>query len=126
MKIKIVGDAMVVVSEAKLQDIKTLEKYAPEALSLTNKDGERYFTIATTDGNGSVSKYGVAFSGKTTEGNATITMCIPSNVEDKHKYAVDKIGMAVMAVNEVEEQIKNAIGSVNDKLALVDSAIEVE
>ena len=123
--IKIVGDAMVVVSSHTLEDIQTLEKYAPKALSLyeANEDGKReeVFKVCTTTGAGSVGKYGVSFSSSTHDEAklAAVTLCIPADVEDAKEYAADQVGYAVMKLNQVEAQIPEALRQVEAERAEV-------
>lgn len=117
-KVTIVGDAMVVTSIAKLEDIKTLEKYAPKALSLFEKDEdgkkEEVFRVSTTTGDGSIGEFGASFASVTHDEAklATITMCIPKGITDAKEYAAETIGKAVMALNKVEAQFKAALEGV--------------
>ena len=57
-KIVIAGDAIVVTSAMKLEDIKTIEKYRPNALTLMgSEDGkEPIFAIGTTEGCGNINQ----------------------------------------------------------------------
>lgn len=117
-KIKIIGDAMAVISSCTLEDIRTLEKYSPKSLSLyeTNDEGhkEEVFRVASTTGKGSINQYGASFSSTThdEEKRAVITLCIPQDVEDAKEYAADQVGYAVMKLNQVEEQIPSALRQV--------------
>ena len=101
-KITIVGDAMVITSSKKLEDIKLLEKYRPKALCLyeTNEDGkkEEVFKVGSTNGEGAINKYGASFASVTHDEEmlATITMPIPQGVADAIEYAAEKVGMAVI------------------------------
>ena len=59
-KIIIAGDAIVVKSDEKLEDIKTLEKYMPKALSLfEEEDGKKseVFRVGSTNGQGSINQF---------------------------------------------------------------------
>lgn len=61
-KIVIAGDAIVVTSAMKLEDIKTIEKYRPNALTLMGgEDGkEPIFAIGTTEGCGNINQVGAS------------------------------------------------------------------
>lgn len=114
-KITIVGDAIVVTSSKKLEDIRTLEKYRPKALCLfeTDENGNReeVFRIATTNGYGSINQYGASFCGEThdEEKLATITLSVPEGVKDVMEYTLNKIGTAIIMLNKVEEQFDDAL-----------------
>ena len=62
-KIVIAGDAVVVTSAMKLEDIKTIEKYRPKELVLKGgEDGkEPIFGVGTTHGAGSINAVGASF-----------------------------------------------------------------
>lgn len=117
-KITIVGDALVVTSAKTLEDIKTLEKYRPKALSLydTNEDGKReeVYRVATTEGSGSINQYGASFGSATHDDAklATITMTVPAGTTNAKEYAADKIGTAIIMLNKVEAQFDAALNEV--------------
>lgn len=116
--ILIAGDAMVITSSQKLEDIKTLEKYMPKALSLyeTDEDGKRkeVFKVGSTEGRGDINQFGASFGSASHDENgyATITMCIPPDVIDAVAYASEKVGYAVVKLNQVEEQFAQALEAV--------------
>ena len=62
-KIVIAGDAVVITSALKLEDIKTIAKYNPKALTLMGgEDGkEPIFAIGVTNGPGSINDVGASF-----------------------------------------------------------------
>lgn len=105
-KIVIAGDAVVVTSELKLEDIKTIKKYRPEALVLKGgEDGkEPIFRLGVTDEAGSITKYGAEFGSEThdDEKKAVMTLfCSCSNGDIKEAVA-DTIGAYVMTLNKLE------------------------
>ena len=124
-KITIVGDAIVITSAQKLEDIKMLEQYRPKALCLyeTAVGGkkEEIFKLGTTDGAGSISQYGASFGSTTHDGEklATITMSLPRNVDDVKQYAADIVGVAILSLNKVEEQFAGALAEVASEKASV-------
>lgn len=127
--IKIIGDAMAVISSHTLEDIRTLEQYSPKTLRLyeANEDGkqEEVFRVGTTTCTGSINQYGASFSSAThdEETLAVITLCIPNDVEDAKEYAADKVGYAVMKLNKVEAQIPAALRQVEMERAEILSNI---
>lgn len=127
-KIIIAGDAMIVESSHTLETIKTLEKHRPRALALYDEDGKtEMFKIGTTQGKGSISKYGASFGSASKNGDkkAIITLEIPASVEDAKAYAEETIGTAIIHLNRVEEQFETALASVEEELTAVRSNITV-
>lgn len=128
-KIIIAGDSYVVTSGVKLETIKTLEKYRPKALCLyeTDENGKKteVFRVASTDGEGSISKFGAAFGSVThdTEKLATITGIIPRGVENAVDYVADRIGVAIFLLNKVEAQCTDAVQEVEAEKAAVRETI---
>jgi hypothetical protein len=124
-KIIIAGDSIVVTSARTLEEIKTLEKYRPKALRLFEADEEgknvEVFRIASTLGKGSINQYGASFGSAThdEEKLATITLSLPSEVEDAKEYAAETVGGAVMSLNKVEEQFAAALAEIESDKAKV-------
>ena len=117
-KITIAGDAVVITSTQKLEDIKLLEKYRPKALCLyeTGENGkkEEVFKVGSTSGEGAISMYGASF-GSTThdeEKLATITITLPRGVADAKQYVADAVGVAILNLNKVEAQFAEALADV--------------
>lgn len=121
-KIIIAGDAMVIESAAKLEDIKTLEKHNPKALALYEEDGKtEAFKVGTTKGEGCINAFGASFGSvsKNGSGKAIITMKIPADVTDAKAYAEDTVGTAIISLNAVEAQFETALAKVaQDKTAV--------
>lgn len=117
-KITIAGDAVVITSAQKLEDIKLLEKYRPKALCLyeTGEGGkkEEIFKIGSTTGDGGITQYGASFGSVTHDEAklATITMTLPRNVADAKQYVADAVGVAILNLNKVETQFEAALAEV--------------
>lgn len=127
-RIIVAGDAMVVESAYSIEDIKTIERYRPKALTLMEEDGKtETFKVGTTDGKGSISAYGMSFgsSSKNGENKAIITLDIPSNVNDAAAYAEDRIGVAIVKLNAVESQLNGALGEISHEKELVRENITI-
>lgn len=128
-KITILGDAVVVTSAMKLEDLRTIQKYRPDALVLKGgEDGkEPIFAIHTTKGNGSINQYGASFSAETRDEAklATITV-VASNVEgDIKEFIADKLGSAIINLNKLEATLPAVVQAVNEEKAQVMNAISV-
>lgn len=121
-KILIAGSALVIKSGYSLDEIKTLEKYRPKALTIFEEDGKtELFKVGTTKGDGSIGTFGASFGRSSADDDkkATITINIPADVTDAKKYAEDTVGVAIVYLNKVEDQIPDALASVDEERAKV-------
>lgn len=127
--VKIVGGACVIESGETLENLKLLKKYRPNALKLFSNEGgkkEEVFAVGITGGTGSLNEFGVSFGSTTTEdGKATVTMMIPEGVAEPKKWAEDRIGVAILHLNKVEDGFADAIADVTSEKAAVSAAITV-
>ena len=129
MKLSISADAYVLTSTIKVADIELLKKSNPDALKLTNKDGEAIFAISFSEGNPSIAPFGVTFGGKTRDDNgyATITGIIPSDVQTTDaakEFVAEKFGGVVAHLTKLEESVSKAAASVRDaKKKLIDGIV---
>lgn len=115
-RITIAGDAVVVTSTLKYEDIRTIEKYRPEALTLKGgEDGkEPIFRISAANGVGSINKYGASFgaSAHNEGGFATITMVVEGVEGDIREYVADQLGAAVRELNKLEETLPATLAEI--------------
>lgn len=127
-KIKIVGEAVVLSSDAKLEDIKLLEKYNPDALKLykTNEDGKKecVFTVKTaTSGEGGINARGAIFTAAAYDGTgmATITAKVPEGVtpENLKEKVAEMVGTGIISLKQVEEKIPDAVAAVKAEKASI-------
>lgn len=120
MKVRHMGNAVVISSGISYSELAMLQKVNPEALTLRDKDGEPIFRVAVdagTDG-GNISPYGIEFR-KTGDDEATVTEFTP-NVEDFKESILDKLGAALGNLLKIEEAAPAAIAEAKearDKIA---------
>lgn len=119
-KIVIAGDAVVVTSSLKLDDIRKVEKYRPEALILKGGEDnkEPIFAVQTAkSGNGSINQYGVTFASESHDENkfAQITMTLGTVNGDVKEHVADKLGAAVDMLNQIEGTIPDVIEAIDAK-----------
>ena len=129
-KITIAGDAVVVTSALKLEDIKTIEKYRRDALVLKGgEDGkEPIFAIGTTDGCGNINEVGASFGRETHDDEklAVITMCTGVGTSgDIKEWVADRIGRAIINLNKLEEKLPAVLEEIAAEKAEVMSNISV-
>ena len=127
-KVKTLGASVVVGSSVKLEALKKLKKYDPEALVLHGgEDGKaEIFRIGLTDGYGSLGEYGAEFSPVTQDGFATITMKREKlDVELTREMVCDEYGASLALLNELEALLPEALEKAEAKRAAVMENIEI-
>ena len=127
--ITIAGKAVVITSSLKLEDIRKVEKYRPEALILMGgkDDKEQIFRIGGKgSGTGVLGKYGAEFANATRDEAklACITM-VMEDVDDVQTAFKDKYGAALLNLNKLEGQIPAALEAIDAEVAEIDSHITV-
>ena len=127
-KIVIAGDAVVVKSELKLEDIKTIEKYNAKALTLMGGDAgkEPIFALGTTTGTGSINSVGASFGKADADGKAVITMVMQNVPTEKAKdWVADTLGAALMNLNTLEAKLPEVLAGISAQRATVMENISV-
>lgn len=129
-KIVIAGDAVVVTSSLKLEDIRTIAKYRPKELVLKGgEDGkEPIFAIGVTEGCGNINEVGASFGREThdEEKLASITMCTGvGTTGDIKEWVADRIGGAIINMNKLEEKLPAVLEEIETEKAEVMSNITV-
>lgn len=129
-KIIVAGEAVVVTSSMKLEDLKTIAKYRPDALILKGgEDGkEPIFAVSTTKGAGDINAYGACFGGETHDNEklATITMGVGAVVDaDIEEYIADKLGSAITNLNKLEEKLPEVLAEIAGEKAAVLASISI-
>ena len=127
-KIVIAGDAVVVKSELKLEDIKTIAKYEPKALTLMGgEDGkEPIFAVGLTTDAGDININGASFGKADADGKATISMVMQGAPTEKAKdWVADRLGSAIMHLNALEAKLPEVLSGISAKRAAVMEGIEV-
>ena len=128
-KIKILGNSIKITTDLKVDEIKKLQKFAPDALvlvkELPDNTTEEYFRVAYKEGKDSISKYGITFPASTNAGRATITGLIPSDIADKKAFVNEHFGIIIRNLMEVEKQARKALTTVAKDAEAIEALIEV-
>ena len=129
-KIVIAGEAVVITSSLKLEDIKAIEKYRPNDLVLKGgEDGkEPIFRIGATTGAGSINSVGASFGREASDGSglACITMVKTGVPTDNIKeWVADSLGSAITNLNALEEKLPEVLTAINTQKATVMANITV-
>jgi hypothetical protein len=127
-KVVIAGDAAVIVSSQKLEDLKKVEKARPDALTLKDDEGNQLFVIATGN-KGEVGNYGVVFNAELNDGSglACITESIagkPAEM-DATDYVVERYGAVISKIDKVEAGIPDTVKAIADEIASLKERVTV-
>lgn len=129
-KTKIFGEAIVVTSAIKLEDLKKVERYSRDSLILKGgEDGKQpiFGVCVAQEGMGNISSISVSFAPTTrnAEGYATVTMTIPDGVANAKEWMVDKFGGALMNLAALEKELPAVVEKIKaDAKAVADSIEE--
>lgn len=129
-KINVLAKAVVVTSTLKIDEIKMVGKYRPEALTLFEGEGDKkepVFRIGLTRGAGEINQYGASFS-ENTPGDgkeAQVTMILPDGISDVKEYVSDAIGRAVIKLNKLEATIPGIIEEIKAEKAEIEANIVI-
>lgn len=127
-KVIIAGNAVVINSSMKLDDLKMIAKYRPDALTLMGgeKKDEPVFSIFVADGNGNINSVGAVFGEETRDDAklATMTMVVKPNGDIK-EYVADELGSALINLSKLEETLPSVIEEIKAERASILDSIEI-
>lgn len=126
-KIKIVGNSLTLVSDVKAEDLNRVLRVNPKAGILFNEDNEEIFRISMGS-SGSMSKYGVVFDSKNSDGNAYITIApvnrstetTPEAVTEAYLPIIDKLTKLESKVTGEITDLTNSIEDYTDSVEILD------
>lgn len=102
-KVIIAGCACVYFSNLTPEDVDRFKTFAPEALTMYDEDDEAVFSLDIDDGPGCITlEKAVLSRSKSADGRATVTMLIDPEKEDKLGLIREKIGSALLRLEEME------------------------
>lgn len=130
-KTKIVGDAIVITSAHTPEELKLVQKYRPEAMTLYSIDeaGRKtaVFKVAVSEGDdmGSLGTYGGSYAKETHDVSqrATITLFVPAGVEDTHDYVLDTYGPALGSLRKIDDFVGDALIDIKEEREEISSTI---
>ncbi len=126
----VAGHSAIITSSLSVEEIKKVQKYQPDALTLKDEEGEPIFKIGfAAHGTGDVSKFGVEFDAAPgVNGKAVVTMafCPGDGNEDEVKTALAEIiGAAMVNLSKIEAAVPGILESVNAKIEAVKATITI-
>ena len=131
--VRILGDAVVLTSDLKLDDLKLVQKMRPKALSLFEEDESGklvpYFKVGIGDGevrNSDVNDYGIIFrKASRDEGLAQVTFKAPVGEGDIKEMVAEAIGTPLAHLITLENLIPDVLDEIHAAHDAVLSSIEV-
>lgn len=127
-KVKKFGEAVVITSAAKLEDLKKIAKYRPDALILMGgEDGkEPIFGIGLSATRaGSINKFSINFGGCNDDGFAQVTVSYCGPTENVKAHLADDIGHQLTMLNELEETFPAVLAEIDADVERVMASIEI-
>ena len=126
--VKKFGEAVVITSKAKLEDLKKIAKYRPEALILMGgEDGkEPLFGVGLSANRaGSINKFSIDFGGCNDEGLAQVTVSYCGPNDDVKAHLADDIGRQLTMLNQLEETFPTVLAEIDADVERIMASIEV-
>ena len=126
-KITIAGQAVVITSELKLEDIKKVKKYRPDALILRGGEDGKEPIFALGIGDSSINKFGVSFCQETRddEKHAVLTMTTTYDGDDIKEFVADELGSSIINLEKLESKLPEIIEEINAERDSVKASISV-
>ena len=126
MYIRVLQDTMVITSVVRYDDLAKLERINPEALLLVDSNNDVVFRIKVSE-MASMSKYGICFNGKNSDGYAVATFDLPSGLsaDEKLEFIAESAGIALERLERIESQVLVAIDETNTNLAKIKNNIKI-
>lgn len=124
--ISVLGEAAVLTSLFKLEDLQTILKYKPSALTIVDKETkEELFRVGIAKtGLGSANQYGISFAPvPDNRGYAQVTVTLPENHGDVVDYLEDTYGTAMVNLKTLENTYYSILGEIRTERDAVRSAI---
>ena len=128
-KIAVTGNAAVITSTLKREDINLVQKYRPTALVLMGgkENKEEVFRIANTSNPyGNISGKGAMFGAENANGEAIITELFTAVSDDIKSELADKYGTALVNLGKMEEILPTVVEEIKAERAALINAIEIQ
>ena len=125
-KVSITGKVAAVISDISLENIKVIEKFRPQALSLFEGEGkEKTVVFRIASGNTDcISNNGIVFTAKVDDGRAVV--CTMLDAEKAKDLFAEKFGVAILNLRKLESQIPAVLEEIKAERDAVMAAIDVQ
>ena len=127
-RVRILGNAFVITSKLKFENIKKMEKLSNETLCLVeiekNDTINEVFRISTGKV-ASISPYGITYNEANTEGYAIATSTFPADVTDKKAFIKDNLAKVMLMLDELEMHVAEDLVKLEKRYEELDKDIEI-
>ena len=127
-RVRILGNAFVITSKLKFENIKKMEKLSNETLCLVEIEKDEtineVFRISTGKV-ASISSYGITYNEANTEGYAIATSTFPADVTDKKAFIKDNLAKVMLMLDELEAHIAEDLVKLEKRYEELDKDIEI-
>lgn len=128
-KVKIVGNAVVITSDLKVEEILKVKKFTKSGLKLRDEKGNEIFAIDYCPGanSSSISEHGVIYGETNAEGYAQLSLLMAEDVkaEDRMDVILDNYAIALGNLNTLETYIRETATELESTVETIKSGIEV-
>ena len=130
-KVVVAGDAVVVTSDFKFEDLETIAKYRPEALVLMGGEDnkEKVFVVSVNKrGVGDINKYGATFNSESHDEakRATITFVVDwADGNDIKERVADAFGSAITNLNALEQTLPQILEEIAKEKEAIKESISI-
>lgn len=128
LNVKILGSNAVITTDILFEDLVTMTKFKPEALTLVNEEGKEVYKISVNkDGKSTISNYGAVFVSKNADGFAELNITMDESVEANKRvdYIKENFGYKIMKLSDALECINENLVNFRAELAAIEGSIEV-
>lgn len=127
-RVRILGNAFVITSKLKFENIKKMEKLSNETLCLVEIEKDdtinEVFRISTGKV-ASISPYGITYNEANTEGYAIATSTFPADVTDKKAFIKDNLAKVMLMLDELEMHVAEDLVKLEKRYEELDKDIEI-
>ena len=121
----VLGNAAVIQTELKVEDLKLIDKYYHDALTLYEYDDDEVVPVFRVEAGeiGTINKFGA-----TIPKDSKITVALPEGVmsdEEKKEYIIEAYGSALKNLKKYEESIAETLNEARAAKAIVEEMINV-
>lgn len=127
-KVKVVGNAVVITSDLKAEELKNVKKFTKDGLKLKDAKGNEIFSISCKPNTeSSISEYGICYGEVNAEGYAQATLLIDEtvNAEKRVDVILDNYAIAIGNLNALESYIRETIVELSATIEGIKESIEV-
>ena len=133
MKVRTIENMVVIGLDVTVANLRKVEKFSPDIMTLRDDEGAPVFLLIVEDCEhcvhdceDSIDDLGAKFT--VSNDKALLWVKIPEeaakNKQSKKEYVLDKWGIAISHIQEIEKNIADAIEGVNAKIAAIEENIE--